>query len=334
MIKHYYIDTGISRTHPFRRFIIATLSLSALAFGAYSFILNPAKAQTIEENKPALNQVSQPPAAAAQPRFTTAIPWPGYGHSAYFVPKDGLFATSDTNAQTVPVASLAKVITALAILQKQPLKSGEQGPMITLKEQDIAIYTDYVRKNGTVIPIEVGEQISQYQALQAILMVSANNMSDSLVIQIFGSMEAYVVYANQMLKNLGLDNTIVADASGYSPKTFSTAENMAKLGYIYMQNPVLREIAYQPDATLPFTGKIKNYNAFMNEEGVVGIKVGDTDEAGKCFMVANIRKSESGSEELSIAVVLGAESLKIAAKDAQIILKAGNKSHDQLATTP
>lgn len=334
MIKHYYIDTGVSKTHPLQRFIFATLILSGLAFGTYSFILTPAKAQTIEDNQVALHQVTQPAAPAAQSSFTTAIPWPGYGHSAYVVPNANLFVTSDQNAQPVPVASLAKVITALAVLQKQPLKPGEQGPVITLGDKDIAIYEEYVHKNGTVVPIETGEQISQYQALQAILMASANNMADSLVIQTFGSVEAYTTYANRMVKELGLDKTVVTDASGYSPSTVSTAENMAKLGYIYMQNPVLREIASRSDATLPFAGKIKNFNSFMNEKGIVGIKVGDTDEAGKCFMVANIEKSKDNKEELSIAVVLGAESLKTAAKDAQTILKAGNKEHGQLAKAP
>lgn len=84
------------------------------------------------------------------------------------------------------------------------------------------------------------------------------------------------------------------------------------------------------EANIPVAGKIRNYNSFMNDKGIVGIKVGDTDEAGKCFMVADVRKAADGNDEVSIAVVLGADNLKIAAKDAQKILKAGNQGHDQL----
>lgn len=286
-------------------------------------------AQNVVASQPVLNQTVQTPATIVKPQFNAPMPWPNYGYAAYGVPKDDLVAGSEENAKPVPVASLAKVITALAIVKQRPLQIGEQGPVYTLTDQDVAIYSDYVRKNGSVVFVESGEQISQYQALQAIMMISANNMADSVVRQEFGSVEAYVAYANAMLKELGLNNTTVSDASGYSPHTVSTAEDMTKLGYLYMQNPVLRQIASQDDAVIPVAGKISNYNSFTNKDGLIGIKVGDTDQAGKCFLIADIRQSSDSKEEISVATVLGATSLKTASKDAQKILKAGNKGHDQ-----
>lgn len=334
MGKHYNIYSGVRETGKFRRFILTSALFSLFCIGAYSAITNPSGGEGARESNQAIAQAAQTPAVTIPTDFQIPMPWPDYGSSAYLVPKDNLLATSDANAQPVPVASLAKIITALAIMKEKPLQVGEQGPVITLNDQDIAIYREYVRKNGSVVPVADGQQISQYQALQAILMVSANNMSDSVVQRIFGSTEAYASYANQMLKDLGLKNTTVADASGYSPDTVSTAEDMARLGYLYLQNPVLREIAMSPGATIPVAGQIPNYNSFMNEDGIVGLKVGDTDEAGKCLLVAEIRQTEGSPEEMSVAVVLGADSLRTAAKDAQNILKAGNQGHDRLAGNP
>lgn len=330
MSKHYHIHYGVRQTHKLRYFIVAVVFLSSLGFGGYSTLLNSPSQNVAQVSKAVLNQAPQAQAATVLPQITTPMPWPKYGYAAYGVPKDKLYAASDDEAQAVPIASLAKVITVLAILKEKPLQVGEQGPMITFTEQDVELVNEYARKSGTFVPVLAGEQISQYQALQAILLVSANNMSDSLAIWAFGSVDKYVVYANKMLKDLGLDDTVVADASGFSPNTVSIPENMTELGFLYMQNPVLREIAKQQSATIPVAGFIRNNNSFANEEGVIGIKIGNTEEAGKTYLAASIRQGNGSSEEISIAVVLGAKNLNVAAKDAQTILKAGNVGHDRL----
>lgn len=309
------------------------MSLSILGFGLYPAVPNPFSRNVAEVNEVTLNQASQAEATVALPQITTPMPWPNYGYAGFGVPKDELFASSRDVSQPVPIASLAKVITVLAILKEKPLQAGEQGPMITLDEQDVALVSEYARKSGTYVPVYAGEQISQYQALQAILLVSANNMSDSLARWAFGSVDNYVVYTNRMLNDLGLNNTEVADASGFSPNTVSTPEDMAKLGFLYMKDPVLREIALQQQAKIPMVGVIRNNNAFANENGVVGIKIGNTDEAGKTYLAASIRQGSNAYEEISIAVVLGSNDLRVAANDALKILKAGNNGHDRLERT-
>lgn len=266
---------------------------------------------------------------ADQPKITAPMPWPGYGRSAYGVQGNGVLAASQNEEQPVPIASLAKVITALAILEKKPLGTGQQGPLITITEKDVASYNEYLSRNGAVVPVEAGEQISQYQAMQAMLMSSANNMSDTLVQWAFGSVEEYSAYANKMVRDLGLSKTTVADASGFSPQTTSTAHDMVQLGILYMQNPVLKEIAMQPEATIPVAGLIPNYNSAMNREGLIGIKVGNTDEAGRCFMLADIRNAGS-REIISVTVVLGAPHIQNAMQDAQKVISAGNSGYDQL----
>lgn len=268
-------------------------------------------------------------ANSIQPKTTSAIPWPTYGHAAFAVPDDDIVVVSKDDRKPVPIASLAKVITVLAVLDKHPLSPGEQGPAITMSEHDAALADDYARKGGTVTPVTPGEKISQYKALQSILMVSSNNMADTTAVWAFGSMETYVEYANAMLKELGLTKTTVADdASGYSPKTVSTAEDMAKIAYLYMKNPVLRGIAMQPQAKIPTAGLINNHNDFANDQGMIGIKLGNTDEARRCLLAAKVIKTEDGAEKISVGVVLGAQDFETAAKDAQKILNAGNSSKE------
>lgn len=305
------------------RFLTVLIITAGCLFTAY-LLFRP---QTI---KPEASNTKPVPVITSQPKITAPIPWPGYGQAAYGVDGVGVLAASNDNAQPVPVASLAKVITALAILKQKPLSPGEQGPIITLTEQDIALFGEYIRKDGAVIPVEVGEQISQYQAMQAMLMTSANNITDSLVIWAFGSVENYTDYANKMVKDMGLANTYVKDASGFSPGTVSTAHDLVKLGTLYMEHPVLFDIAQKSDAIIPFAGRIENYNSAINENGILGIKVGYTDEAGRSYLAANIRKNKEGKDIIAIVAVVGADHLNTAMKDAQTILAAGNTGFDQI----
>jgi len=84
-----------------------------------------------------------------------------------------------------------------------------------------------------VAKVSLGEKLSEYQALQAMLIPSGNNMADSFGRGwIFGSPEAYVTYANQMISTMGLNKTLVGDAaSGFGDSTTSTADEIGlKIG--------------------------------------------------------------------------------------------------------
>lgn len=324
----YTIEHGYRKDRRWPYFVLAALlvALPASFLVSYPYGNSQPKPQTV-----AVQLMSQPASIApviSQPKITTPLPWPNYGQAAYGVTDDGVLASSSETAEQVPIASLAKVITALAILKQKPLALGEQGPMITLTEEDEALYREYIAKSGTVIQVKAGVQISEYQALQAMLMPSANNISDTLARWAFGSVEEYNKYANEMLRELGISQTTIADASGYSAETKSTATDMVKIGLLYIQNPVLQEIALQPKAIIPFAGVIYNNNAAHNEDGVVGIKIGFTEDAGKTFLVADLK--QGNNTEISVAAVLGAKSMTIAMQDAERLLKSGNIGHDQL----
>ena len=180
-------------------------------------------------------QPAQPQVVAVQPPpkkkavLSKPIVWPAYGQSAYGVVGYGVVGTSVEQQQPVPIASLAKTITALAVLQKKPLEPGQTGPVITITAADAALYNVYLNKGGAVAHVEVGQQLSQYDAMQIMLLHSANNVTQNLAVWAFGSEEAYTAYANTMVKKMGLKNTNVADATGFSSQTVSTAPNITSL---------------------------------------------------------------------------------------------------------
>lgn len=241
------------------------------------------------------------------PAETATITWPDYGQAAIGASRLGVLETHGPQT-AVPSASVAKVMTALAVLQKKPLKLGEQGPILTLSATDTALYSSYVLKNGSVVPVTVGERISEYQVLQAMLLPSANNMADSLAIWAFGSLDNYTAFANQYAKQLGLTSTHIADASGFSAATVTTSSDLVKLGLIAMQTPTLAEIVGQSQADITGAGTVKNVNLLLGQSGIVGIKTGNTDEAGGVYLSA-AKTTINGTPVTLVAAVMGAPSL-------------------------
>ena len=147
--------------------------------------------------------------------------WPPYGQAAIGAKSYGVLAQNGAET-SVPTASVAKIMTAYAVLRKRPLSRSSISPVITLGDDDVALHDYYASHDGSVVNVASGEKINQYQALQAMLLPSANNMAESLARWAFGSTEAYLVYANNLAVQLGMTKTHIADASGFSATTVSS----------------------------------------------------------------------------------------------------------------
>ncbi len=224
----------------------------------------------------------------ALPNYTShqvKLPWPSYGHGAVGAAGYGLLASSP-QLQPKPIASTAKVLTALAILDKKPLVSGNSGPLITITDEDVAAYKQARAQGQSVLEVKAGEKLTEYQALQALLIPSANNVAAILANWAFGSLDNYLTYVNQKAKGMGMKNTFFADASGYSPSTVSTASDAVIMGISALNNPVLASIINQSKIKLPVAGTVKNVNWLLGDSGIVGIKTGNTDQAGGCYLLA------------------------------------------------
>lgn len=233
------------------------------------------------------------------------LAWPAMGQAAIGSVESGLLARSSDKEKLRPMASMAKVITALAILEKQPLKPGQEGQAFLITRNDIARLNAYLSEGGSVLPILAGMKISQYQAMQRMLIASDNNMADLLVERIFGSQEAYILYAQNMLKRMGLTRTIVADACGFSPSTVSTPSELILIGIAALKNAVIAKIVAQQKVKLPVTGIIINTNQILGEEGIIGIKTGTTDAAGSCLLFAAHYTNKDKQKGTIVGVIMG-----------------------------
>lgn len=245
--------------------------------------------------------------------------WPTTGQAAVGAVGYGLLSSS-TDQKPVPTASVTKIVTALTVLEKKPLALGEAGESITMTEQDVAIYNKYIALNGAVVPIQVGASLTQYDALQALLMPSANNIADSLTVWAFGSEADYLVAANQFVKKLGLTQTTIADASGFSPSTVSTPSNLVVLGIAALNNPVVAKIVGQTEASLTMVGDIRSTNKLLGQSGINGIKTGNTDEAGGCYLVSSVENYPNGKSVTVVTAVMGAPTLIDAMNTARPLL--------------
>ena len=233
------------------------------------------------------------------------LAWPTAGQAAFGSVEEGLLARSSDHEKVRPTASMAKVITALAIMEKQPFKLGQAGQTYTISRNDIAGLNVYISAGGTVLPIVIGMKLTQYQAMQRMLIASDNNMADILVERIFGSKEAYLSYAQSMLKRMDLSRTVVADASGFSPATVSTPSEIVAIGIAALKNPVIARIVAQQQAQVPVAGLIKNTNQLLGIDGIIGIKTGTTDKAGSCLLFAARYTAKDGQKRTIVGAIMG-----------------------------
>jgi D-alanyl-D-alanine carboxypeptidase (penicillin-binding protein 5/6) len=264
--------------------------------------------------------------ALAAPATTALHPlaWPAYGQAAIGSLDGGLLTTN--GAQTsVPIASIAKIMLALSLLREQPIGSDGQGDTLTLTQADVDIYNHYLSIDGSVALVAAQEQITEYQALQALLLPSANNFADTLANWSFGSVSNYVSYANNYAAQLGLTQTRFNDASGFDPGTVSSAADLVKLGQLALQNSVISDIVSQSRATIPVAGTIRNVNWLLSaDREVIGIKTGNTDQAGGCMLFAAKHAVGSGSVTI-IGAVLGAPNLHTALTDSRTLLNSAKQ---------
>jgi len=275
---------------------------------------------------PAVGPVSQ---IVAPPKTQAIVlPWPAADQAAIGAVGYGVLDSHNT-ATPVPIASIAKVITALAVLQQKPLAAGSPGPDITLDDTDLGYFNYYYLNDGSAAKVQVGEKLSEYQALQGMLIPSANNIADSLVRWAFGSPAAYAAYANKMIKDMGLANTAIGSASGFADDTTSTADDLVKIGIKALANPVIAQIVNQPTANIPVAGDIKNVNWLLGSQGVVGIKTGNTDKAGGCYLFAANRQIQ-GKTITMVGAVLGAPALNDAISASVPLLRASDTGFQEV----
>ncbi|MCI3931301.1 D-alanyl-D-alanine carboxypeptidase [Streptomyces sp. AN091965] len=231
-----------------------------------------------------------------------SIPWPEDGQAAMDVDGIGTFGTSG-KPKPVPIASIAKVMTTYLILRDHPIKKGTEGKTLTVDAQAQRHYEKGKPENESVVKVTEGQKISQYEALQAVMLPSANNVARMLARWDSGGDEKkFVAKMNKTAKELGMKNTHYTDPSGLDKTTVSTAEDLVKLGRVAMENPTFKEIARQPKYEDVNGDEQKNYFGLVPTVAI-GIKTGTTTAAGGNILFA-AEKRVGGKTQVIIGAAL------------------------------
>lgn len=197
---------------------------------------------------------------------------------------DGRVLWRSNPLKPLPIASVTKMMTALVVVNTLPASQ-------KIKITKAAINTD----GSKVGVLPIGKWIGQSAMLHGLLLASGNDAAAALARQAGdGSIPRFVRMMNARAKRMGLPCTHYTSPSGLIDRNnHSCAADLAVLARAVLDNPRLAPIVGRRQAVLPFPIKggklyLYNHNPLLKENypGVIGVKTGYTDAAGKTFVAA------------------------------------------------
>ena len=247
--------------------------------------------------------------------------WPLRGQAAFVLGHDRPAASP--HQRPVAIASLAKVMTAYLTLKRYPLTGAQDGFTITVTPDQAQAESDDAAQAQSVVAVQVGEQLTERQLLEALLVPSGNNVAEMLAGLVAGSETGFVADMNTEARALGMDHTLYTDPSGFDPSTVSTAADQLRVLQRAMSFSVFRQIVSMASVTLPVAGTLTNFNPLI-AEGYAG-KTGSDSAAGGCLAFFT-RVRVGGRRQTAAGVVLGQGQ----GRDTRALLAAAGDAAEQL----
>ncbi len=189
-------------------------------------------------------------------------------------------------------ASTTKIMTALIVL--------EQGKLTELA----TVPAEAAKIGGSTVRLQKGEQVAVEQLLYAMLLRSANDAAITLATHIGGSVGKFVGMMNDRARILGALQTSFRNPTGLSQNGHViTVRDLAVITRAALENQDFRRFVAAKDRpwkSAKWQGTLENSNTLLDSyEGAIGVKTGQTREAGFCIVAAAAR-----GDEVFIAVVL------------------------------
>ena len=186
---------------------------------------------------------------------------------------------SQNQNEKLPMASTTKIMTALLLC--------EEGNM----EKGITVTPQMVKVEGPSMGLLGGDKVTYKALLYGMLLASGNDAANVTAYALGGTIDGFVNMMNQRAKELGLNNTHFETPSGLDgDEHYTTAEDLANLARVCMDNPLFKEAASTKAITLeygnpPYRRTLTNHNKLLKIfEGAVGVKTGFTKKAGRCLV--------------------------------------------------
>lgn len=220
----------------------------------------------------------------------------------------GIEKNADVQCAT---GSTIKILTCMLAIE-----SGRLDEEATVSENAV----NFNKKYNSLMGLEAGQKWTIRDLLYGLMLPSGNDAAIAIAEHLAGSTKAFAKLMNDKAAELGMTHSHFVTVHGKDNKDhYSTARDMALLTAWALQNDTFRQIvattAYTcTDTSGSHTISLQNTNRLLIDAvsdgtytpisclypDAIGVKTGDTNAAGKCFVAAASR----GGVTL-IAVLLG-----------------------------
>jgi len=193
---------------------------------------------------------------------------------------DGRVLYRHAPERVLPMASLTKIMTALAVVQE------------TQPDEKVKITADALKYKGSGVGVlPKGRRVSLAAMMNGLLLVSGNDAAIALADHVSGTQKRFVALMNEKARLWGLRCTHFASPHGLEKGNRSCAADLAVMARLAMRSPRITSIVRRKQASLRFPikgGKLYLYghNPLIRAgyRGAIGLKTGFTGDAGRCFV--------------------------------------------------
>ena len=201
------------------------------------------------------------------------------------------------------MASTTKIMTTIVILEKSDL------------DETVTVSAKAGGTGGSRLGLKRGDKASVRDLLYGLMLRSGNDAAVALAEHVGGSVKGFAELMNEKAIELGLTNTHFVTPHGLDDANhYTTALELAKLTDYAMDNETFAKIVGTKSTTIYINNQprqINNTNELLGVlNGVVGVKTGFTNNAGRCLVTETKRNNMD-----IITIVLGADTKKDRTKD-------------------
>lgn len=201
------------------------------------------------------------------------------------------------------MASTTKIMTTIVILEKSDL------------DETVTVSAKAGGTGGSRLGLKRGDKASVKDLLYGLMLRSGNDAAVALAEHVGGSVKEFAELMNENAIELGLTNTHFVTPHGLDDANhYTTALELAKLTDYAMDNETFAKIVGTKSTTIYINNQprqINNTNELLGVlNGVVGVKTGFTNNAGRCLVTETKRNNMD-----IITIVLGADTKKDRTKD-------------------
>lgn len=213
-------------------------------------------------------------------------------------------------------ASTTKLMTSLLAIEQCPLSD-----IVTCSRESV----ESIGWDSSRIGLIAGESIDMENALYAILLASANEVSYAVAEHIGGTADYFVSLMNERAKELGCVNTHFMNPHGLDHEEhYSCPYDLALIAKKAMEYTTFRRISGSYNHKIPETNKndirwISNTHPFIKKnviyKGVFAGKTGSTSKAGNCLITC----AERNGMTLICVIMKAPDSATVQAETAKLL---------------